>query len=180
MNQSNGSEQIVNKIDHGDFFVLELDSGQSIIVPSKQNATVVSAFPAVGKSYIFDKMKLEKEVYDSDSSTFDKSDFPNNYITHIRSLMLDGKKKLILVSSHEEVREELVKNNIRFYLIYPDASLKDEYMERYRSRGSDENFIKMMDEKFESFVESCDTMESDLISKIKITEPNTYLGDIIQ
>jgi hypothetical protein len=48
------------------------------------NTMVISAFPGCGKSHYF-RNNSDKIVLDSDSSTFDKSDFPRNYIQHIKS-----------------------------------------------------------------------------------------------
>ena len=62
---------------------------------------VVSAFPGCGKSHLF-RNKGEKKILDSDSSTFDKSQFPQNYIEHIKFNI--GEVDIILVSSHKEVR----------------------------------------------------------------------------
>lgn len=86
---------------------------------------IISGFPGVGKSYFANSFN---SVQDSDSSLFDKDDFPNNYISHIRRLN-DG-KRLILVSSYEVVRDVLVANDISFNLVYPDRSLKFEYLDR--------------------------------------------------
>lgn len=165
---------------NSDVVGLEFESGKTLSVfMSKQYATVISAFPGTGKSYFFQKFKDKVEIHDSDSSTFDKDNFPENYLEHIKALMTTD-KKTILVSSHEEVRNALVENGIKFYLIYPDKALKDEYIERYKERGSDESFIKMMEDKFEEFVDSCDSMDNELVHKIKITEPNTFITDILE
>ena len=48
---------------------------------------VYSAFPGVGKTTYFNK--TEKNVLDSDSSKFDKRDFPSNYIEHIKKNVLN-------------------------------------------------------------------------------------------
>ena len=37
----------------------------------------------------------------------------------------------------------LVLNKLPFVLIYPSKELKDEYIQRYKNRGNDENFIKI-------------------------------------
>jgi hypothetical protein len=66
---------------------------------------IVSAFPGTGKTYCW--VNTDLDVIDSDFSTFAKSDFPNNYIKHIKSKI--GTKDIILVSSHSIVREALVK-----------------------------------------------------------------------
>ena len=66
---------------------------------------VIAGFPGVGKSYLF---KGNSEQYaDSDSSTFDKSDFPANYMRHIAEL-LGSTDKTIFVSTHDTVRQALI------------------------------------------------------------------------
>ena len=48
------------------------------------SAIVVSAFPGMGKTYAFKALSGKIKVLDSDSSNFDKNDFPKNYIQHIK------------------------------------------------------------------------------------------------
>lgn len=115
------------------------------------NTIVVSAFPGVGKSYLFNNTSLK--VLDSDSSTFDKSLFPGNYIQHIKENI--GKVDIILVSSHEVVRKALVAEGIPFALVYPGEDCKESYIARYKQRGSPEAFIKLLDDNFENWVEDC-------------------------
>jgi hypothetical protein len=117
--------------------------------------TVVSGFPGVGKSYYVNygegnDYMPQGFAIDSDSSKFSKDNFPNNYIDHIKSHI--GKVKVIFVSSHKEVRDALVKNDIKFILAYPNINLKDEYIERYKARGSDEGFINFISDNWESFI----------------------------
>ena len=85
---------------------------------------VYSAFPGCGKTTYFNT--TYKKVLDSDSSKFDKSNFPENYIEHIWMNVHDPSVDKILVSSHKDVREALVNKGIPFVLVYPDKSLKDE------------------------------------------------------
>lgn len=170
----------ITDIQYGsDVVGLEFESGKTLsVLMTIQYATVISAFPGTGKSYFYDNFKDKVEIHDSDSSTFDKDNFPDNYLEHIKALM-NTDKKTILVSSHEEVRNALVENGIKFYLIYPDKSLKDEYMARYKERGSDDSFISMMDDKFDDFVDSCEALDSDLVKHIKITETGTFITDLL-
>lgn len=120
---------------------------------------VISAFPATGKSYF--TRNTSKDVLDSDSSNYSwtylengekirNKDFPNNYIQHIKENI--GKVDIIFVSSHKEVREALVENNIHFTLIRPNVFLKDEYLKRFSERGNDEKFIKFIDDNWFEFV----------------------------
>ena len=116
---------------------------------------VVSGFPGVGKSYYVNygegnDYMPQGFAIDSDSSTFNKSNFPKNYIEHIKKNI--GKVKIIFVSSHKEVRDALVKNNIDFTLAYPNIDLKNEYIKRYKKRGSDDGFINFISDNWDEFI----------------------------
>ena len=116
---------------------------------------VVSGFPGVGKSYYVNHGKGSDYMpqgfaIDSDSSTFDKSNFPKNYIEHIKENI--GKVKIIFVSSHKEVRDALVDANIDFTLAYPCSNLKYEYIKRYKERGSSDGFINFISDNWDNFI----------------------------
>lgn len=97
---------------------------------------------------------------DSDSSSFSwievdghkirNTEFPNNYIQHIKENI--GKYEFIFVSSHEEVRKALVKNCIFFYLMYPNITEKEMYIQRYKERGSSDEFINLISENWEKWI----------------------------
>ena len=78
---------------------------------------IICGFPGTGKTYF--KGYVEGSCYapqgyceDSDSSYFDKNNFPQNYIDHIEDLIKKG-TNIIFISTHQEVRDELVKRGIR-------------------------------------------------------------------
>lgn len=108
---------------------------------------IIAGFPGVGKSWLKDN--YGETVSDSDSSQFDKADFPNNYITHLKGLI--GVKDIVLVSTHKAVLEGLESEGIDYILCYPKRELKDEYLERYKQRGSPEGFIKLLGDKWDEF-----------------------------
>ena len=116
-----------------------------------QHALVVSAFPATGKTTLFNKLKDKYDVLDSDSSTFDKEHFPENYIEHIKNNL--DTADLILVSSHKDVREAMTKAGIDYDYILPHPSLKEEYIGRCWLRGNDENFIKLIDKFWDEWTD---------------------------
>jgi hypothetical protein len=120
---------------------------------------IVSAFPGVGKT-TYHKNNPDTTL-DSDSSgfswEFDKYGnkyrspyFPQNYINHIKENI--GKYKYIFVSSHKEVRDALLDNCLYFYLVYPEHDRKEEFIQRYRDRGNDENFIKLVDSNWDEWM----------------------------
>lgn len=112
---------------------------------------IIAGFPGVGKSWLKNKDKLGNFISDSDSSKFSKEDFPQNYINHIKSLA--GVKLIILVSTHKDVLDNLEKEGINYILVYPKRELKDEYLERYKQRGSPQAFIDLLNNKWDSFMD---------------------------
>jgi len=134
---------------------------------------VVSAFPGCGKSHLF-RNKGDKKILDSDSSTFDKSQFPENYIKHIKSNI--GDVDIILVSSHKEVRDALVDKGIKFTLVYPNMDIKDEYIQRYIDRGNDGKFVELLKQNWKNWVEELNQQSG--CEKIKL-DSGQYLSDVI-
>lgn len=160
---------------------------------------VLSAFPGTGKSEIFKRaselgldagnLHYNEEtqgydlhvtnangipVFDSDSSKFDKAEFPGNYIKHIQTVLDKYENVVILVSSHDNVREALREAGIDYYLVYPQIELKADYLQRYTERGSPEAFVTMMDEKWVDFITSC---ENDPTPHKFILSEGEYLMD---
>lgn len=128
---------------------------------------VVCGFPGVGKSTLFKELKdSDFKVLDSDSSTFDKKEFPDNYIKHIKDKTEDG--YTILASSHDVVRNALIAEKMMFTLVYPDKSLKDEYLKRYVDRGSPDSFVKLLGDNWDKWVSQCDDLDSKYVTKIKL------------
>lgn len=135
---------------------------------------VYSAFPGVGKTTYFNT--TSKNVLDSDSSKFDKKKFPENYIEHIVRNIQDPNVDKILVSSHKDVRDALVARGINFVLVYPDASLKDEYIQRYKNRGNNDAFVELLNNNWDSWMKEMDNQKG--CYKVKLNA-GQYLTDVI-
>lgn len=115
---------------------------------------IVSAFVATGKSTFC--LNYPASVRDCDSSRFrDDPEFPFDYIQEIRRLEADANAQYILVSTHFTVRDELAEQGFNFVLIYPDMSLKLEYLQRLRKRGSSERLIEALRANWEDWIASC-------------------------
>jgi hypothetical protein len=139
---------------------------------------IYSAFPGCGKTTFYKNSitKSNKLVMDSDSSTFDKSNFPQNYIEHIKAANnIDG-VDIILVSSHDVVRDGLVKEGLFFNLVYPERGLKEEYIQRYKERGNNEGFVKLLETNWDHWMDEMDKQEN--CNKIRL-KSNEYLSEII-
>jgi hypothetical protein len=112
---------------------------------------VVSGFPGVGKSHLATSSKWR--VSDSDSSRFDKADFPRNYVEEIARRRAEY--DIVLVSSHEEVRAELERQRIAYQIVFPGPECKEEYLQRYRDRGSNELFVVLLDKHWDRWIDGC-------------------------
>jgi hypothetical protein len=124
---------------------------------NKSKPLLVAGFPGTGKtSYCYRDADYMPQGFatDSDSSKFDKANFPQNYIEHIKQKILEGYAR-VFISSHKDVRDALVLHNLPFVLIYPSKELKQEYIERYKQRGNNEKFIQLVSDNWENWIDDC-------------------------
>lgn len=144
---------------------------------------VISGFPGVGKSVIHRRAsEYGWRIIDSDSSMFSwvregirNPEFPDNYMTHITGNI--GFARYIMISSHDVVREALRDRGIDYTLVYPDVSLKDEYMERYRQRGNSRAFLGFIDTNWGKFISD---IEQETYPKLVKLESGQFLADVLE
>ncbi len=147
-----------------------------------KETSVVSGFPGVGKSSLFERSG-ELKILDSDSSRFSWADAPNrirhpewpsNYIGHIRENL--GKADIILVSSHDVVRNALVEAGISFVLVYPALDMKDEYIQRYVTRGNSPAFVKLLQTNYVIWIQELERQPG---CKHVLLGRGQYLSDVL-
>jgi len=147
----------------------------------KKRVYVISAFPGLGKSYATKQM-IERgiPVSDSDSSQFPKENFPANYIRHIKNKISEFSyypgNSFIFVSSHKEVRDALIAEDISFYLFYPHLKDKQKLIDRYIERRSPKIFINLISYHFEEWVNE---ISNDDNIKMKY-QTSDFIYDIIR
>lgn len=129
------------------------------MMKNNKDQILCAAFPGTGKSYYCSNGDTSQYVpkgfcTDSDSSKFAKDDFPSNYIKHIKEKITEGYAR-IFISSHSEVRSALIDNDLDYVLIYPSITLKDEYIQRYIDRGSNDKFIQLISDNWEIWINDC-------------------------
>ncbi|MBR6674470.1 MAG: hypothetical protein IKL32_00940 [Alphaproteobacteria bacterium] len=134
------------------------------------NIYVISGFAGIGKSTL---AKLHPEAFiDLDSSQFSWKDynpnadkeaskgtfkernenFPQDYVRAIKKCISEHPDKVILISQHQPVRDELVKNNINFVLAFPAMEEKEEFIKRYQSRGNNDKFIELLSQNWTAWI----------------------------
>ena len=164
---------------------------------------IFSGFPGVGKTSLWTKARAgeipgltaltlaevknaetvakyqsKPVIVDSDSSNFPKEHFPHNYVQHIAFVEENYDQAVILVSSHANVRTALSHAELPYTVIVPqiDVESRDEYMKRYEERGSNETFISLIHENWDSFVKGCIDDPNAIVIELRKDE---FLEDII-
>lgn len=140
---------------------------------------IYSCFPGTGKSYLFNHPN-DRIIFDSDSSLFSWSspgvrnpEFPKNYIDHIFESI--GLADIVLVSSHQEVRDALNEADIEYEVVIPTINCKEEYLKRFKDRGNPDGFIQLISLNWDKWLS--DIMNSD--STIHFLKQGQYLSDIL-
>lgn len=126
------------------------------------NKLIVAGFPGTGKSTA---AKNDPETFlDMESSDYHwvykdgvkiaHPEWPNNYIEAIleqANKTYDMSRHIyICTSTHKEVLDEFKARELYFMAVVPKT--KSLYIQRYRDRGSSQEFIDLLDKKFEDFI----------------------------
>lgn len=114
----------------------------------KNNTLVCSAFCGTGKTYICNNIN---NVIEFECWKYDNDNFPSNYINDIKLQI--GKVDIIFISTNPVVLKQLNRSGIDITLVYPRNELKQEYLERYKQRGSSKDFIEMIDKNWYNWLD---------------------------
>ena len=130
---------------------------------------IISGFPGTGKSTV---MNIFKGVVDLESTPFKKN--WKIYADVAEHMHKQG--YTVMVSSHKEMRDELLSREAAFVVVIPKKEDKALYIERYRERGSTEEFIKLLDENFEAWIDEILEEEGLVICELNGDE---FISDLI-
>lgn len=146
-------------------------------------AMIICGFPGVGKSCVANN---RTNILDAESSAFSwifdpdtvkkperNPGFPLNYIRHIKQM--SERYEYILTATHEEVRNAMRAEGIQYIIVAPKRELKNEYLTRYLQRGSDIDFIEVLNEKWDEFL---DGIERDGAPVIWL-DKGCYMSDVL-
>lgn len=152
---------------------------------SKIKATVICGFPGVGKStYASNKCNVDDAESSAFSHVFDpdhpetrerNSEFPQNYISHIRRMAGTHGYEYVLVSSHKEVRQALRSAGVPYIVVVPKMELKDEYLKRYIKRGSPQPFVDLLYSKWREFLAEIEDEDAPIVH----LDAGEYLADVL-
>ena len=149
---------------------------------------IIAGFPGVGKSTC---ASIDNKFIDLESSDFHwiysadipsqkckNPEWPQNYVDTIKTIAnsTDDSQEYrdsiyIMCSTHKEVLTKLIENKLSFIIVAPKS--KDLYIQRYRDRGSSEEFINSLDEHWDEYMQDISSYT------IPVIYTDEYLGDIL-
>ena len=106
---------------------------------------IICGFAGIGKSYL---AKRQAGIVDLESTPFNK-DF-DLYTDVAMHMLKNGYTPLI--SCHEEVRNMLKKKGAEYVVVIPSIAYKKMYIERYKKRGNNKDFINLFSHNWEKFI----------------------------
>lgn len=136
--------------------------------------------------YIYDKtikhLPLEQRKGQTSLRT-ENPEYPNNFITAIFAELEKGK---IVVSPFIEHVFKAIDGddfkrkaeNVRIILVFPTANNFGEYVERFKNRGNNDEFIARREKEFPSLMELLEKASNQDYEKITI-KPKQYLSDAL-
>ena len=162
---------------------------------NKKLFDIIVCGPAVGKTYLskidsrfidLDQMKA-KYKYDIKN----EEDFEKNKLNRGKTIQNDSfeyalnilkteikNNKIILLSFNKELLDYIIKNNLKYCLVYPNINCRNEYINRMKNRGNPDKFIEAMtNENIWNYY--YEQNKSDIKPYFKIElNPGQYLSDI--
>lgn len=112
---------------------------------------IVSVFPGCGREYLKKNCREGVTVENVRVSSFDKDEFPENYVDYVLSVV--DKNDIVLISSHPAVCEELNKREVDFNLFYPARSRRNEIIENFVISRKPMKYIQEVDNKWTEWID---------------------------
>ena len=133
---------------------------------------IISAFCGTGKTHICENSN--KKIIEFECWKYDKDAFPNNCVADIKSKF--GKVDIIFISTNPLVLDVLIRMGKQIILIYPELKLKNEYMNRYRNRGSSNDFMLMLSKYWDTWLREIKENKNCQHIRLKTGE---YITDVL-
>ncbi len=110
---------------------------------NKNFPTIISGFPGIGKSSV-----KNSKVIDLESSYFKKEGkWWKGYVDVLENLYNTlNSEVIILIPTHEDIRNELLRRELFFTMIIPANERKEEFLNNYKLRGNTDQFINLLDQ----------------------------------
>ena len=137
-------------------------------------AILISAFPGLGKTYLYQQYRDRLKILDLNTGRFEGDDFPGNYIAEVEKRLNDY--DLILLSSDRNVRYALNDAGLDFDLFYPSKNRKNELIEIYVTNRKSRDFIMNFDHNFNDFIDEIEDEDLEHCFKHKLDRPHRFIS----
>jgi ribosomal-protein-alanine N-acetyltransferase len=163
---------------------------------NKFKCNVIICGPAIGKTYLADhdehfvdvdglraiyKYGISRDSKEYESGKWNRGEVVNKDSKEYSKRLLQStiaEGKVALLSFHEDLVNYLLENNIDYCLVYTDIDSREEYIQRMKDRGNQDNFIyEMTNEKVWNEFHKKDEEDEKPTYKIKLRK-GEYLSDI--
>ena len=104
-------------------------------------------------------------------------EYPNNYLQYISEHI--GKVDYILTTASDDIKKKLIEMGIRPILVYPDKSLKEEWIGRMFLAGNREPVLKTFAENWDKWIDAMQKFGKEYDLDEYVLEHNGYLSDVI-
>lgn len=136
---------------------------------------IYAGFCGVGKSTLIAK-KQNLKIIEFECWKYRGVNFPSNYIKDI--LRAYDENYTVLISTDRVVINIINSLGIEITLVYPDKELKEEYITKYKERGSHKDFINVLINHWEDWILE---LEQDTINKhIVFTNKDMNLALVVK
>lgn len=130
---------------------------------------VISAFPGVGKTKAVETVP---NLIDLDLPGIPMGEYIDKINDHL------GNGLIVLVPSWETLRQAMRDAGIVYSIVYPQRDLKGDYMLRYIKRGSDDKFLTTLNNRWDAFIDTCESDPSD--DHLVLKQSQAFLSDFFE
>lgn len=140
---------------------------------------IVSCFAGVGKNFAINYLTNKGYIVNSiEKIASIESMFGSDigYINHINELA--KKSDILFIPYFLNMENKYIKGRVDYYLIYPNLSLKNIYIKRFKELKFTKEQISNFIDNWDAMIIDCDTCNIDEKRKIQIND-NEYCLDSI-
>ena len=137
---------------------------------------IISGFSNIGKSYISKNSNISS--FDLDTTYFKK--LPGSNWEEVYVECASGLSEIydyVFITTYGEPLHIMNKRGIKYFLVYPERELKEEYKQRAISRGSDKDFIERFFSRWDKHIDDC---EKNSCSNKIVLKSGEYLSDVLK
>lgn len=154
---------------------------------------IISGFAGVGKTtlakeypnivdlessdfkWIYKNIETERIDKEKRKGTTERTPNPLWPLNYVREIINKTKTyDIILISQDKDMRDCLKENGCEYFVCFPEKECKQEFIDRYISRGNNENFITLVSNNFDNWIDALATEERKIIM-----QPGEYLEDTL-